>query len=318
MQSDTFKAALLGLATGDALGVPVEFMSRETLRKNPVTGMRAFGTHQVPAGTFSDDASLSFCLAEALCHDIRLLAIAENFVKWYYQNYWTARGQVFDIGISTREAIQRLAQGHNPLSAGNTGENANGNGSLMRILPLLFALQQKTEAERFGLCRSVSAITHGHIRSVIACHYYLEFARELCIHGDKYRAYQQLQQTIPQFLAEQDINPAETALFSRLLQGNIYELPEEAIQSSGYVLHTLEASVWCLLCSNTYSDAVLKAVNLGSDSDTTAAVTGGIAGILYGSQAIPEEWLTQLARRNDIEKLAARLAGKYENSRNSQ
>lgn len=134
------KSALLGVAVGDALGVPVEFKSRQEISQNPVTTMIGYGTHNQPPGTWSDDSSLTFCLAEALTNDFCLDEIGQNFVKWYNENYWTPNGEVFDIGGTTKQAILRIAKGENPELAGSSKETDNGNGSLMRILPLLFYL----------------------------------------------------------------------------------------------------------------------------------------------------------------------------------
>lgn len=301
------KAALFGLATGDALGVPVEFESREALRPHPVTDMTGYGTYNLPPGTWSDDSSMAFCLAEALASDFSTWAAAENFRKWLYENYWTPRGEVFDVGIATDHAIHRFSHGAAPEEAGGATEFDNGNGSLMRILPLLFYIQDKPVEERFRLTKAVSSITHRHIRSVIACFYYPEFARGLLEGKDKFAVYEELQKRLPDVLRTLDVPPAEIRLFDRLLEGDIGDFPENDIHSSGYVLHTLEASIWCLLTTNTYKDAVLKAVNLGLDTDTTGAVTGGLAGLLYGFDKIPENWIAQLARRNDIDDLAKRM-----------
>jgi ADP-ribosylglycohydrolase len=123
----------------------------------------------LPAGTWSDDSSLAFCLTEALTQEFNLNTIGQNFVKWYHENYWTPHGNVFDIGIATRQAISRLAKGESPELAGGFDESDNGNGSLMRILPLLFYLLDKPINERYDITKKVSSITHGHIRSVTAC-----------------------------------------------------------------------------------------------------------------------------------------------------
>ncbi len=304
------KGALFGVAVGDALGVPVEFMNREQLAKNPVTDMRANGTYFQPAGTWSDDSSLTFCLAEALTKDFDLQLIGQHFVSWYSENYWTARGEVFDIGFATRLAIERIEKGERADLAGGFDINSNGNGSLMRILPLLFYLHQKPIAERFEICKKVSSITHGHIRSVIACFYYLEFAKQLLLKHHPFEIYRNLQSEVTNHLETLSINKSEIALFDRLLKGNIYEVEASEILSSGYVLHTLEASIWCLLTTNNYKDAVLKAVNLGEDTDTTAAVTGGLTGILYGFDGIPRNWISQIARKEAIDSLAKRMAHK--------
>jgi ADP-ribosylglycohydrolase len=305
--TDKIKSVLFGVAVGDALGVPVEFKNRPTVRNNPVTDMIGYN---LPPGTFSDDSSLTFCLAEALTKEFDLNTIGENFVKWYYHNYWTPRGKVFDIGITTRRAIDRLAKSKRPDLAGDVEVSSNGNGSLMRISPLLFYLLDKPIQERFEITKQVSSMTHGHIRSVIACFYYLEFARQLFAERDKFEIYKNLQTEVTKHLTSLSINPTEVALFDRLLKGNIHELTEENIFSGGYVLHTLEASIWCLLTTDNYKDAVLKAVNLGGDTDTTGAVTGGLAGLLYGFDNIPTNWINQIARRDDIEELAERLGEK--------
>jgi ADP-ribosylglycohydrolase len=301
------KSMLLGVAIGDALGVPVEFKSRDFLRENPVVDMIGFGTHKVPAGTFSDDSSLTFCLAEALLQDFDLNTIGQNFLRWCNDNYWTATGVIFDIGNATQEAMCQLSKGIKPELAGGTDGNSNGNGSLMRILPLAFYLLDKESHERFEITKLVSSVTHAHIRSIIACYYYLEFARQLLDGKDKFKIYNDLKQEISDDLLFFADIPSEIALFDRLLKGNIYELPEEKIQSTGYVLYTLEASIWCLLTTDNYKDAVLKAINLGDDTDTTGAVTGGLAGLLYGYVNIPMNWIAQIARRDDIEDLAERM-----------
>lgn len=307
IEKNIFKDILFGVVTGDALGVPYEFKSRATISQNPVTEMTGYGTYNLPPGTFSDDSSLAFCLAEALTQEFSLLEIANNYTAWLNNNYWTARGNVFDVGIATNQAIRRLQNGCSPELAGGMEVSDNGNGSLMRILPLVIYIKDKEIQDRFQITKLVSSITHGHIRSVIACFYYLEFARQIIIGIDKFEIYKRLQTEISDYLTSLSINTAEIKIFDRLLNGNIYELTNKEIFSSGYVLHTLEASIWCLLTTDNYKAATLKAVNLGDDTDTTGAVTGGIAGLLYGYQSIPENWLQQIARKSDIDDLADRL-----------
>jgi len=305
------KSAFFGLAVGDALGVPSEFVTRDYLRESPVTEMNGFGTYYMPSGTFSDDSSLSFCLAEALTQDFDIKTIANNFVKWRTVNYWTARGNVFDIGNGTQLAIDRIENGVQPDLAGGIGPESNGNGSLMRILPLIFHLVDKNSDVRFELTKQVSSITHRHIRSVIACHYYLEFALQIIGGEDKFEIYKNLKKEISKDLLNYTNKQSEITHFDRLLKENIYELEEEEINSSGYVIDTLESSIWCLMTTDNYKDAVLKAVNLGEDTDTTAAVTGGLAGLLYGLDNIPSTWVEQLARKADIDDLAERMASNY-------
>ena len=305
--TDDIKAALFGIAVGDALGVPVEFQSRSYLQQNPVNEMKGGGTYNQLPGTWSDDSSLTFCLAEALITGYNLGTIANYFVNWYFFGYWSARKEAFDIGNSTKEAIIRLRNDTKPELAGNNTPDSNGNGSLMRILPLLFYSMDFSIDKRFELAKQVSSMTHRHIRSVIACFYYLEFGRQILQQRAKSEIYADLQKGITHFLKSKKITPKQISYFDRLLKGNIADLSETEISSDGYVLHTLEASIWCLLTTDNFTDAVLTAVNLGGDTDTTGAVTGGLAGLYYGYESIPNEWIKQLARHEDIEDLAERL-----------
>jgi ADP-ribosyl-[dinitrogen reductase] hydrolase len=308
---DYIKDALLGVAVGDALGVPVEFKARKLLLDHPVTAMQGYGSHHQPPGTWSDDSSLTFCLAEMLCGGYDLDDLARRFVNWEHHAYWTPHGSVFDEGIATSAAISRLASGVSPVLAGGNEEGSNGNGSLMRILPLLFLIRKQPIDKRFQIAKDVSSLTHRHIRSILACFIYLEISLELLAGREKKEAYQKACATIRTFLDETaTCTDGERAYFSRMLSGTIFDLNEQDVYSSGYVVHTLEASIWCLLTTGTYAEAVLKAVNLGSDSDTTAAVTGGLAGLSYGWPTIPEEWLAVLARRKEIEDLSVRLEKK--------
>lgn len=308
------KAGIMGVCIGDALGVPVEFRSREQLKRSPVTKMRALGTHHQPAGTWSDDSSLTLCLADSLCKGYNLEDMALKFLQWYNAEVWTPHGRVFDIGIATRQAIYKISKGYTPHLCGGTSEFDNGNGSLMRILPLLFYIKDLPVEHRFDKIKEVSSITHGHIRSVIACFIYLEFLLEILNGAEKFEAYHNIKKTVKLFL---DHNPvcsqSEMDKFDRILNKNIFELDEEKVGSSGYVLHSLEASLWCFLNSESYSEAVLKAVNLGEDTDTTGAITGGIAGIYYGYENIPQEWIVELVRKDDIEALCEKLHQKLIN-----
>jgi ADP-ribosyl-[dinitrogen reductase] hydrolase len=307
-------ATFLGLSIGDALGVPVEFMSRERIAQNPVTTMRGFGTHRQPIGTWSDDSSLAFCLAESLCKGYDLNDIAKQFVGWYQKNYWTPHGKVFDIGIATAQAIQNVIHGVSPLLSGGNDEYSNGNGSLMRIMPIVFYIDNQPIAKRFEIVANVSSITHRHIRSILACFIYTEYALNL-IHGlDKIAAYKAMQITVNDFIKNKKIFKIEEInYFHRVLNNDIATYSEDTIQSSGYVVHTLEASLWCFLNTDSFEKSVLKAVNLGSDTDTTGCVTGGLAGLHYGLEAIPKDWIAVLVKKDAIISLANRVQMLFQN-----
>lgn len=302
------KSALFGVAVGDALGVPVEFKPRSYFKASPVTDLIGYGTYNQPPGTWSDDTSLTLCLAESLQNGFNLQDIATNFVRWEKEAHWAAHGEVFDIGLTTSIALYRIARGIPPEQAGGTDEDSNGNGSLMRILPLLFYIFDKPITERFKLTKQVSSITHAHPSSVVACFYYLEFARLLIQRKDKFEIYNELKSTISIFLETEEELIPELETYERILNDDIFTLEESDILSSGYVVHALEASMWCFLTTDNYKDAVLKAVNLGRDTDTTAAITGGLAGLLYGFDSIPPHWTENIAKSKDIEQLALRLA----------
>ena len=310
------KSGLFGVAVGDALGVPVEFKSRDYLKQNPVLDMFGFGTHHQPIGTWSDDSSLAFCLAESLCKGYDLSDIAKNFVKWYNEEKWTPHGKVFDIGIATRHAIHNIEKGHLPELCGGFDEKDNGNGSLMRILPLVFYLQKEKNIEViYQKVKEVSSITHGHFRSVFSCFIYVIYCLEILKDKDKAEAYIEMQNSVSDFLKDKNFNSFEIELFDRVLKNNIAEYPENEIHSSGYVLHSLEAGLWCFFNSDSYEETVLKAVNLGEDTDTTGAIAGGLAGIYYGIDTIPEKWISVLAKKNDIDDLCERLSLKLKNKK---
>lgn len=308
------KSAIFGVCVGDALGVPVEFKTRETLKAFPVENMREFGSWNQPKGTWSDDSSLTLCIAEELTKGYDLEKIGQSFVKWVKYGHWTAHGRLFDIGGTTRHSVARLIKGESAKFSGNIFEEDNGNGSLMRTLPLAFYLKDEENIEKlYQRVKEVSAITHGHFRSVFACFIYVIFSIELIKGKDKKEAYHYTQKLVLQFAEIQGFNPKEIQLFNRVLKNDISEYHEDSISSGGYVLHSLEASLWCFLKSENYTEAVLKAVNLGEDTDTTGAITGGIAGIYYGFESIPKEWIDVLARKEDIEKLCEKLERKLIN-----
>lgn len=305
---DQIRGAFFGAAIGDALGVPVEFKSRDWLKNHPVQDYMGYGTWNQPPGTFSDDSSMLFCTAESICDGFNLADIADRFVRWYRFGYWGAHDTVFDIGNATSGAIDRLMGGTSPLLSGGMSETNNGNGSLMRILPLAFYTKSEPDiATRYDLVKQVSGITHYHLRSVLSCFIYVEFALGLLAELDKVAAYLNMQKVVNQFIKQQSFSDREVSLFDRILHKDISQLDENMIRSSGYVLDTLESSLWCFMTCSSYSECVLKAVNLGEDTDTTATVTGGLAGLFYGYQSIPSHWVEGLAKHEEIENLAQRF-----------
>lgn len=300
---------IMGLVVGDALGVPVEFKSREELRANPVSGMRAYGTYGQPVGTWSDDSSMTLALLDSLKNGLDYKDIMNRFLTWYEEGAYTPHGEMFDIGIATSQALRRYRVGAEPLDAGVRSERDNGNGSLMRILPILYYLKseygqdfiQKDEA--FDIIHNVSSLTHGHKRSQMACGIYISIASFINSHETiEVSIYTGIEKAMEYYKSKGDFKD-QIKYFSRLEDRNFKNFPDDVIKSGGYVVDTLEAAIWCLLNTPDYKSCVLKAVNLGRDTDTTGAVVGGLAGLRYGYYSIPKEWLDTIIKREYIESL---------------
>lgn len=295
---NTIKAVTLGHAVGDALGVPVEFCDREFLEDHPVTDMTGFGTYKVPAGAWSDDTSMSLCALESLSKGVvNYDEIMQNFGKWYFNADFTATDEVFDIGNTCYIAIKNYSSGHKATKCGCNDEMSNGNGSLMRIYPfVLYAYCNEIEDDSFiEIITKASSLTHSHQCSVDGCLIYAYVLRELLENPSKESVYKGLE------TAKNIVRSQEP--YSRLLNGDIAIVDKKDIKSGGYVVDSLESSIWCLLTTENYSDCVLKAVNLGKDTDTVAAITGSLAGALYGIDSIPENWLRTLIKKAYIEKM---------------
>lgn len=309
-----YVSAIYGFIVGDALGVPVEFKSREYMKLNPVKDMLGYGTHQVPKGTWSDDSSLTLILLENLISGYNPKILANGFCSWYFEGYWSATSKPFDVGIATLDAIRKLKEGVPYNESGCKNENCNGNGSLMRILPLVFYTKDMSLDERLDMIREVSSITHSHIRSIICCLYYVEFLQLMM--NSKGTSFLELlskhQLNMKMIWQTYEFGDEEKMHFDRLLNFDFNAIAECDIQSSGYVIHTLEASIWCCIQTNSYEEAVLKAVNLGGDTDTIGAITGSIAGLYYGYDSIPLKWIESLVLKDKICKLLMDFTNKFQ------
>lgn len=289
---------LFGFCVGDALGVPVEFSTREEREEDPVREMRAYGTYHQPFGTWSDDTSLTICLVDAINKGYSIQRVAENFVNFFKKSYFTPYGEVFDIGNATRYALTKICAGINPIDCGGKTETDNGNGALMRILPIAFYGKKLNEQELVKLTEDVSSITHGHKRSKLACIIYVEFAIWL-IEG--YKKEEALDRAIS-FIKSNcfETYGDEFHHFEKILNGEIVHITKDKIKSTGYVIDTLEAVLWVFFHADGYRDTVLNAINLGGDTDTIAAIAGGIAGIYYGLNDIPEKWVQSIAKKEEL------------------
>lgn len=309
-ESDLVRSAVLGLAIGDAMGVPVEFQSREALQENPVADYRGFGSHPVPEGTWSDDTSMTLATLDSLCDGVNEDDLMRRFCKWKNENAYTATGEVFDMGITTHDALVRFENGMSPLECGSRGEQDNGNGALMRILPAAlyckYQMAGKPLCEQMEVIHRISALTHAHPRSEMGCGIYAIILMHLADAPV-------LEEIFPALCEARDYYQAQPAFqkelshYARLFEPGFAALPANAIRTSGYVVSTLEAAIWCLLNTSSYAECILKAVNLGYDTDTVAAVAGGLAGCLYGEEGIPGSWVRGLRKKEDLFELCKKF-----------
>ncbi len=297
---------IFGLCVGDAMGVPFEFCGREALREAPVADMCGYGTTNQPAGTWSDDTSMTLCLLDSLSGGLDYTDIMQKFFLWLDEEKYTAHDEVFDVGKTCREAVSRFLAGVSPLCCGGSSEYDNGNGSLMRILPLVFYLYRHF-GERFfdseeavAAIHNVSALTHAHPRSQIACGIYLSIAGMLMGELDLKSALRLGVDRAWDHYGKSAEYAEERKHFERIHSPGFADLPEAEIGSSGYVVDTLEAALWCLWNTGDYQSCILKAVNLGGDTDTIAAVAGGLAGMYYGYEAIPAQWREKIPKAGYI------------------
>ncbi len=280
------KNAIGGAIIGDAVGVPYEFKSRGTFE---ATDMVGHGTYDQPKGTWSDDSSMLLCIVKSLTQQGKcdIKDMTNKFKTWLIDGYMTPYGEVFDKGITTERSLL------NPWMYDKSSEMSNGNGSLMRTLPI--GIYSEYIRDLKDVSFKVSGITHDHIRAKLCCYFYNIIVAYMIESEDFKTAYEN---AIMCFIKIPLIPESEKEHFKRIISGEIIKEPIENIQSSGYVIHTLEATLWCMANSTSYEEAVLKAVNLGDDTDTTACVVGGLAGIEWGYK---KEWYDQLASLDLVE-----------------
>ena len=304
---------VMGVVVGDALGCPVQFESRKEVARHPVTDMRGYGTFNLPDGSWTDDSSLTIALLESIRRigKIDLDDIMENFMKWLYNGDFTPYGQSYDIGRGTMQAIERYSRNRNAKKCGGGEEWNNGNGSLMRILPAcIYCNVMETsgiysDCDAIDVIHSVGGLTHAHIRSNIACGLYFFMVKQILIGEGPLQ--ERMREGLTQGFAFYESRLADKEnlhYYDRLRDLTAFKsLPAEKIKSTGYVVDALEAAVWSLITTDRFDQALLKAVNLGDDTDTVGAIAGGLAGLYYGYDTIPENWLSAIKRREWIEEM---------------
>ena len=310
---------MLGLAVGDALGVPYESCSLEQMRAEPCTGMVGYRHHNQPTGSWSDDTSMALCTADSLCKGFDPTDMMKKFILWKNHRSYTATGVVFDIGRKTRKALQRFEDGSPAEYCGGTSVESNGNGSLMRIFPMAVWQCLKGNAddehidEFLAPIHAASEITHGHAISLICCGLFALTLREWLLESEENvsfldiaeRAFQKGRRTYLAMGGDFREEMEKEAQFLSPYQLKDYR--EEDLPAWGFVLNSWHMAVWGLVTTNNYRDCVLKMVNRGYDTDSNAAIAGALAGVIYGKEAIPEEWVNELQNKQLIEEICDKL-----------
>ncbi len=320
--TNIWKDAIFGVVVGDALGCPVQFKDRATVAKHPITDMRGNGTFDLPAGSWTDDSSLTLALLDSICKTdkLDLKHIMNNFVEWLDHGSITPYGYAYDIGIGTMRAISAYKHRGNPHQCGSYDERNNGNGSLMRIMPAcLYCYEKGLEAkDAIKEIHEVGSLTHAHIRSNIACGLYY-FMVKAVLSGKRLCFKDRLQEGLDHGFTyyEKALADHENLEYYNRLRdlAAFAKTPEDKIKSSGYVVDTLEAVLWSLINTDSFENALIKAVNLGDDSDTVGAIAGGLAGLGYGCGGIwgiPLKWISVIQKKEYIEQLCDSISDRLE------
>lgn len=295
---------VIGLAMGDAMGVPLEFSIRKKLIEHPVTSMLGYGSHDVPAGSWSDDTTMTICEIESFNKNNKFDYddIMKNYIKWVMNGEFTPTGELFDIGRTCLKAIRKYDEGKtNATKCGSTSIDSNGNGSLMRTLPVALYSYYKNldESSIIKLTNEMSSLTHGHDISKLGCYIYVRYIMFLIEGFTKEESYLKIKE-----LNYSSYSMESLEAYERILKNDIKNYKLDDIYSSGYVVDTLEASLWVLLNTNSYKQAIIGAINLGQDTDTIGAIVGSMAGVIYGINDIPKSWLENLKRKDYLMDLA--------------
>lgn len=296
-----FQGALMGLATGDALGTTLEFQARD--RSGKVTDMVGGGPFKLPPGAWTDDTSMALCLAESLiaCEEFDPADQMRRYCRWFRQGHLSSTGRCFDIGNTVRASLEKFEETDQAF-AGSTAPRSAGNGSLMRLAPvaLRYAASPRDAIEKAG---ESSRTTHGAREAVDACRYFAA----LLVGALQGASKDDL--LAPRFEPATRIwedNPLAPTV-ARIADGSYHAKSRAKIKSGGYVIETLEAALWAFKNSRTFEEGALLAVNLAGDADTTGAVFGQLAGAFYGVGEIPRRWVDKIAKRDLIDSLATKL-----------
>ena len=291
---DKYRGALLGLACGDAIGATVEFRKRGSFP--PVTDMLSGGIFNLKKGQWTDDTSMALCLASSLIEQQGFDAVdqMQRYCRWRDTGYLSSTGECFDIGIATSLALSNFKKTGKPFS-GIADPNKAGNGCLMRLAPIALYFHPDLNLT-IEMAVESARTTHGAAECLEASRLFASMLFQ-AFNGANKR----------DVLLKNDIVQLNSQKLKMIASGHYFNKTESEIKGSGYLVESLEAALWCFYVTDSFEAAILKAVNLGDDADTTAAVCGQLAGTFYGESGIPKHWLIELHQREMISNIAEKL-----------
>lgn len=304
MNKDIVINGIMGFIIGDAMGVPLEFQKRELFKNSKVIDM--ISSDRVGAkGVWSDDSSMVIATMKSIIDNkgkINYESIMDNFILWVSNKDFIATDKAFGIGRATFLALGNYynKRYEKITDCGMKGFNYNGNGSLMRILPIAYYCYYKklNDDEIYHLVKDISSLTHSHEISILGCFIYVLLVIELLSGEEKENAYSNIKKhNYRKYFSLENIE-----YYDRLLNNDISKLDVDSISSMGFVVDTLEAVIWCFINNNSYDKCVIEAINLGNDSDTIGALVGGLSGIYYGN--LPSKWLDSIVKKDYLLKLS--------------
>lgn len=300
--------ALLGLAVGDALGAAVEFKQPGSF--DPVTDYRGGGPHHLRPGEWTDDTSMALALADSIAAvGWDLNDQARRYCEWWRQGKYSSTDRCFDIGLTIRESLRRFEETRDATRCATSDEQASGNGSLMRLAPVpiyFLDLFPDNISQLVFYAEQSSVPTHASAQCLSACGYFALVLAGLMSGLSRETVLDPGWEQLGELQRIKPLHP----LIGEVAAGSFRKKSPPKIKGSGWVVQSLEAALWAFADTANFSEAVLRAVNLGDDADTTAAVCGQLAGAYWGTGNIPGEWLNKLARKEMLETACARLIEK--------
>lgn len=290
---------LLGLAAGDAVGTTVEFQVRGSF--SPMTDMVGGGPFKLEKGQWTDDTSMALCLASSLIEKQGFDPAdqMERYLRWRNVGYMSSTGSCFDIGMTVQNALNRYVATGDPYS-GSTDLRSAGNGSIMRLAPIVIAFHRNREKLAYYAGES-SKTTHGCEEAVESCKLFSLILEKAISTKDK-----------DAILKNHNYSSA-SANVSAICSATYLSKTYDDLTGSGYVIESLESALWCFYHANSFREAILLATNLGNDADTTAAICGQVAGAYYGKSNLPSDWLASISMQHEISDLSKKLYKIFEN-----